>query len=252
MFSLAKLMNFGGVDKNGLYSKPLALASTTAAIALISIATSTSEAQAGLINGSFELPDLGTNPVYQFLPSAQVPGWQTTDSAIEIWTNGYSGVFADKGKQFAEINANINGTLFQEVSGIAAGSELGFTFLHRARQGTDVMALTITDLGLDNLFGSADDTVLFTKQYSATTSAWVHNTNAGEAPIIALGNSIRFAYSAISTGSGSPSIGNFLDAADFGVGVGATTVPEPSTLLGLGLVTVVGLGTSFKRKSGKK
>ncbi|NCR60031.1 MAG: PEP-CTERM sorting domain-containing protein [Microcystis aeruginosa LL13-06] len=58
------------------------------------------------------------------------------------------------------------------------------------------------------------------------------------------------------------SVGNFLDAADFGVGVGVTvpepstgvgvTVPEPSTILGLGLVTLVGFGTSFKRKSGKK
>ena len=217
----------------------------------MSIATSTSEAQAGLINGGLELPDLGTSPILQQLPPANVPGWQTTDSLIEIWVNGFRGVPAYQGKQFAEINANINGTLFQNVSGIAAGSQVGFTFAHRARQGTDVMALTITDLGSDNLPGGGNDTVLFTKQYSATASAWVQNTSAGEASIIALGNNIRFAYSAISTGSGNISIGNFFDAADFGVGVGVT-VPEPSTILGLGLVTLVGFGTSFKRKSGKK
>ncbi|MBC1196223.1 PEP-CTERM sorting domain-containing protein [Microcystis aeruginosa BLCCF158] len=217
----------------------------------MSIATFTSEAQAGLINGGFELPDLGTSPTVALLPPANVPGWKTTDTAIEIWVNGFNGVPAGQGKQFAEINAFINGTLFQDVSGVAAGSQVGFTFLHRARVGTDVMALTITDLGIDNLFGGGDDTVLFNKQYSADTSAWVQNTNAGEAPIIALGNNIRFGYSAISTGSGDPGIGNFLDAADFGVGVGAK-VPEPSSVLGLGLVTLVGLGTSFKRKSGKK
>ncbi|NCR39598.1 MAG: PEP-CTERM sorting domain-containing protein [Microcystis aeruginosa W13-11] len=217
----------------------------------MSIATSTSEAQAGLINGGLELPDLGTSSILQQLPPANVPGWKTTDSAIEIWVDGFGGVPAYQGKQFAEINAFINGTLFQDVSGIAAGSQVGFTFAHRARQGTDVMALTITDLGSDNLPGGGNDTVLFTKQYSATASAWVQNTNAGEASIIALGNNVRFAYSAISTGSGNISIGNFLDAADFGVGVGVT-VPEPSTILGLGLVTLVGFGTSFKRKSGKK
>jgi hypothetical protein len=228
----------------------------------MSIATSTSEAQAALINGGFESPDLGTSPISQGVPRANVPGWQTTDSLIEIWVNGFRGVPAYQGKQFAEINAFIDGTLFQDVSGIAAGSQVGFTFAHRARVGTDVMALTITDLGSDNLLGGGNDTVLFTKRYSATTSAWVQNTNAGQAPIIALGNNVRFAYSAISTGSGSISVGNFLDAADFGVGVGVTvpepstgvgvTVPEPSTILGLGLVTLVGFGTSFKRKSGKK
>lgn len=212
------------------------------------LATFTSEAQAGLINGGFEQPDLATS---SGLPPANVPGWKTTDTAIEIWVNGFNGVPAAQGKQFVEINARINGTLFQDVSGITAGAQVGFTFLHRARVGTDVMALTITDLGIDNLLGGGNDTVLFTKQYSATTSAWVQNTNAGEAPIIALGNNIRFAYSAISTGSGFISVGNFLDAADFGVGVGAK-VPEPSSVLGLGLVTLVGLGTSFKRKSGKK
>ena len=215
------------------------------------LATFTSEAQAGLINGGFEQPYLGTSPTFSQENPANVPGWKTTDSAIEIWVNGFNGVPAAQGKQFAEINAFINGTLFQEVPGIAAGSQVGFTFLHRARVGTDVMALTITDLGIDNLLGGGNDTVLFNKQYSATDSAWVQNTNAGEVPIIALGNNIRFAYSAISTGSGSLSVGNFLDAVDFGVGVGVT-VPEPSTILGLGLVTLVGLGTSFKRKSGKK
>lgn len=127
---------------------------------------------------------------------------------------------------------------------------MGFEFAHRARVGIDVMNLSITDLGLDNIFGTGDDTVLFTKNYSADTSAWVFNTNAGENPIITLGNNIRFAYSAVSTGSGNPSVGNFLDAADFGVDAGVVvSVPEPSQPLSvLAIGIILGSGRLIKRK----
>lgn len=212
------------------------------------IATSASKAQAALINGGFETPDIGSSATVSQQNPANVPGWQSTDRSIEIWANGFRGVTSYEGTQHAEINAFINGTLFQEVSGIAAGQQVGFEFAHRARVGTDVMNLAITDLGLDNVFGTPDDTVLFTQNYSATTVAWVFNTNAGEAPIITLGNNIRFAYSAVSTGSGNSSVGNFLDAADFGVNAGV--VPEPLTILGA--ATAIAFGASFKRKLANK
>jgi hypothetical protein len=226
-----------------------------AALTLITVAsiTDAQSAQAsGLVNGGFESPDLGNGPtVGQVNPA--LTGWKTTDTTIEIWANGFNGVTAAQGTQFAEINANINGTLFQDVTGIAAGQEVGFEFFHRARVGTDVMKLTITDLGLNGIFGGGDDTTLFAKNYSATTAAWVKNTNAGEAPIITLGNNLRFAYSAVSTGSGNPSVGNFLDAASFGLGVGAvnTKVPEPASILGLLTFGALGV-TSLKRNRKEK
>ncbi|GBF85630.1 PEP-CTERM sorting domain-containing protein [Aphanothece sacrum] len=130
MSNLAKLIDYPSWLKHCLCIKPLALASATAAIAFMGVVTSASDAQAALINGSFETPDLGNS--------------------------------------------------------------------------------------------SAD--------------------------IITLGNNIRFAYSAVSTGSGNRSVGNFLDAADFGVGVGI--VPEPLTMLGA--ATAIGFGASFKRKLAKK
>jgi hypothetical protein len=193
-----------------------------------------------LVNPSFEDP---TFPSASVNFSATIPGWQTTDTAFEIWTSGFQGVTAYDGNQFAELNAYIAGTLFQEVTGIAAGSQLDFFFSHRARVGTDVMALTITDLGADNTFGTSDDTTLFTKNYSATTAAWVLNTSKSVAPIFALGNNIRFAYSAISTGSGDSSIGNFLDNANFGVGldIPEEEIPfELETSAGLALLGLLG------------
>lgn len=200
-----------------------------------------STAQAGsLINYSFEEDSsrFVQEGKYKFINPDDVNGWQTTDSHIEIWNDGFLGVNAVEGDYFAEINAKKHGTLFQEVTDIAAGQELGFSFLHRARKGTDVMNLAITDLGLDNLFGTDDDTTLFTKNYSATTEGWVLNDSADEAAITTLGNNLRFAYSSVSTGSGSKSVGNFLDAARFGLksdvlGGETKDVPEPGLLLGL-------------------
>lgn len=187
-----------------------------------------------------------------------VPGWETSasDNKIEIWTSGFLGVTAYEGNQFIELNATQVSTVFQDVSGIAAGLEVGFEFAHRARVGTDIMNLTITDLGEDNIFGGGNDTILFTNNYSATTAAWVKNTNAGEAPIITLGNNLRFAYSAVSTGSGSPTVGNFIDGASFGVGVGPepdppTDVPEPASILGLLAIGALG-ATSLKGKQKKE
>ena len=97
------------------------------------------------------------------------------------------------------------------------------------------MRLIITDLGANNAAGGGDDSVLFTKDYADGNTAWGFYTSAGESPISALGNNIRFAYQALTTASGNSTIGNFIDAADFGIGVGGGNVPIPGTVLLVGL-----------------
>jgi hypothetical protein len=220
-------------------------------------------AQANLINYNFEegngLPSLDDpkndwQDDYKFLNESDVPGWQTTDSHIEIWESGFLGVEAADGDYFAEINAHNFGSLFQEVSDISAGQQMGFSFFHRARQGTDVMNLAITDLGVDNVFGTLDDTVLFTKDYSATTEAWVLNTSENEDAIMTLGNTMRFAYTAVSTGSGNKSVGNFLDVANFGLASEITPdsdpqdVPEPVSALAILAIGAISVGGTLRKK----
>lgn len=210
-------------------------------LALPMILGSAGGALAGLVNGGFETTLVPVpNNSFIITNQANVPGWRTTstDGNIEIWDDGFSGlgspgfpVPAFEGKQFAEINATQFATLFQDVLGIGGGSLVGFQFAHRGRAGVDVMRLTITDLGLDNLIGGGNDTVLFTKDYSDDKFAWGFYTSAGEPAILASGNSIRFGYQAVSTASGNATVGNFIDAADFGVGVGGPAIPEPSTWL---------------------
>lgn len=230
--------------------KNIFVAIAGAAVATVGL---TGAAQAAsLTNYSFEENssqlDLGK---FSFFNPDAVNGWQTTDTAIEIWGDGFLGVDAAEGDYFAEINAHNFGSIFQEVSDIEAGQELGFSFLHRARRGTDVMNLAITDLGTDNIFGTDDDTTLFTKDYSATTESWVLNDSLDEATITTLGNNIRFAYSAVSTGSGRKSVGNFLDAAQFGlkseVFEDTQDVPEPGLLMGLLMFGGMGLKKLSKR-----
>lgn len=205
---------------------------TFAAVLLIS-AVAPASALAGLVNGGFESPSNTPGISDNFYPTdGSFPGWHTTatDHTFEIWTDGFLGVVPYEGAQFAELNANQVSTLYQDATGVAAGSLVGFQFAHRGRLGVDTLSLTITDLGADNVPGGGDDTTLFSQNYSDGNTAWGFYTNP--APITALGNTMRFAYDSVSS-TGGLTIGNFLDAADFGVGVGVSvgnTVPEPLTL----------------------
>ncbi len=231
---------YRGQPNHGL-AKVVALACLTVAVVALAIPP---PARGGLINPSFEEPVLG--PGIHF--PASIPGWQTTDSAFEVWNN-FPGAF--DGDQFVELNAFIAGTLFQSVSGISAGTQVGFEFAHRARSNnSETMKLEITDLGGDNALGGGDDTVLFSDTFVGNTAFWQFHDSSALSPIVALGNDVRFAYSAVGGGS----VGNFLDAADFGVGVGGaptTPVPEPTSLAIWSLVGLAGASFGWRKRRRK-
>jgi len=202
----------------------------------------------GFVNGSFEQPDITAGGPYVtgnygFYPENLVDGWSTIDGGsnpnliIEIWRAGgaSSNPPAYQGNQYAELNYNENSTLFQDVSGIAAGSLIGYELAHRGRDGVDEMDLIITDLGADNVPGGGNDTQLFTRRFSNGNTAWGFYSQGNIAT--SMGNTIRFAYAAVSTSSSCAALnscGNFLDAVNFGVGVGNVSVPAPLPLLGAG------------------
>ena len=199
----------------------LALSAVWAVLAISALAQVQSSwgQQVGLTNPGFEEPRVKEA---SFALVETIPGWKTSDTHFEIWSSGFLGVEAHEGTQFAELNAYINGTLFQESKGIPQGSVLEFTFAHRGRSGDDTMKLTITDLGADNALGGGDDTVLFAKEYTTGKDAWAVYDSTTEPQIKALGNTVVFGYSAIATATGDLKEGNLLDAANFGVGVVST------------------------------
>ena len=203
------------------------------------------------INGSFEEPVL--NKSWHIYDESSVPGWQTTasDNGIELWNGtamsgnlaGSDNDFSYDGNQHAELNANMVAALFQDVSGVDANEILGFEFAHRGRKGEDTIRFTITDFGLDNIFGSTDDTELFSKDYSTGNLAWDFYTSDGFAPILTLGNTLRFSYDSIASASKDVTYGNLLDAVKYTT----SPVPEPTTMLLFG-IGLVGLGGARLRR----
>jgi hypothetical protein len=154
-------------------------------------AQSSTGQQTGLTNPGFEEPRVQEG---SFVLVETMPGWKTTDTHFEIWGTGFMDVAAHEGTQFVELNAYIDGTLYQDSTGIQRGSLLEFTFAHRGRNGDDTMKLTIGDLGADNSLDGGDDTVLFTNEYTTGKDAWAVYDSTTEQKIKALGNSVMFAY----------------------------------------------------------
>ena len=93
-----------------------------------------------LENGGFEEPPFGSGA--NFPNQADVTGWSTTasDGRIEIWVSGFNGVPSAEGRQFAELNAFLASTLFQEVP-TTPGQTVSWSLAHRGRLGADTMAL---------------------------------------------------------------------------------------------------------------
>jgi hypothetical protein len=236
--------------------------------AFVSIAASSHGANL-LVNGDFETDYTGIPevPGQGFAQEGVVPGWSTTasDDNIEIWGSGYRSIYAangttaqtDGGDYFAELNASKVSTLYQDIEITEVGL-VDYTFLHRARgyndpskeetleRRYDVMTFTITNLGTDATYGTADDVVEYTRTVSTDNisdegeyNGWVQYYGNDVFTSIA-GNIYRFSYEAVSTGNDtlSNTVGNFIDTAAFGINV----VPEPSSaalILGFASLAVI-------------
>ncbi|GAA2443769.1 hypothetical protein GCM10010191_70500 [Actinomadura vinacea] len=195
--------------------------------------------QVALVNGSFEEPKVSSG-IENRLPDASrpgdrsVPGWRTTasDHLIEIW-HQRSGREAAHGEQYAELNANEASTLYQDLE-TTPGSTLYWSLRHRGRSGDDTMSVKIGPPD-----GQADKTWTFTDG----VAAWGPHSGVYKVPS---GQTVtRFAFEAGATGTGDPTVGNFLDDIVFGtepcVVVTATAEPESDTAVGDTITCTVNL-----------
>ncbi len=154
-------------------------------------------------NGSFETPVIAASS-YAILPTTSVPGWQTSaENFIEIWSSGFNGVPAAAGNQFAELNANIPGILYQTFCLNGSGGTINWSIKHRGRGGVDQAFVKFGP----TLAGAIASSPIVTMVDG--TSAWgvysgVYNIPVGQTQIV-------LTFQAGYTGSGSASIGNFID-----------------------------------------
>ncbi len=199
---------------------PLLVASVAAHPPLVAAAACGS-GDSSLGNGGFEVPGVAANN-YALMDSTLVPPWLTTDTAnqIEVWGDGFLGVPAYEGANFAEINANSAGTLYQDVV-TAPGTTLNWTLHHRGRDGTDVMKVligdaTVADVSSDTGWNAVSPDI------SDPETAWGTATGAYVVPT---GQTCtRFGFRAVSSGVGNQSYGNLID----GIGFTIQTPPTPT------------------------
>lgn len=156
-----------------------------------------------LINPSFELNDpAGPGaPSYEIITNASVIGWDSTTSEIELWDTNFLSVPAFSGNVFAEMNANLNGTLYQNVC-LVNGETLGWTFAHRARAGG-----AATQTAVFQVANSTGTILQSLATQNSTTANQIWNVNAGTTTYTGPSGLQRVQF----TTSNSGSLGNFLD-----------------------------------------
>lgn len=151
------------------------------------------------VNGSFEAPVIGAS-TYSIEPSSNVTGWNNSaENFIEIWSTGFNGVPSAAGNQFAELNANTPGNLYQTFCLNGAGGSINWAIKHRGRSGTDTAEVRFgPDLGTLTTVATMTDGNTAWGSYSGT-----YTIPAGQTSIV-------LAFTAISS-TGGLSYGNFID-----------------------------------------
>jgi len=187
----------------------------------------------------------GSNPIV---------GWQTTapDQKMEVWASGFLGVPAATGSSyFAEMNANVNATLFQVVQ-LGIADPVGFSLAHRGRFGIDTMDLQIYDIGASTSWAVGQGTLTYSQRIATGSTDWGYYGNNNIFTPTA-GNYYAFTFVSVAAAGGYDGAGNFLDNIEFGYGIGPTGVPEPGQIAA-SLVLLAGIGgyVAMKRRRAVK
>ncbi|GII64733.1 hypothetical protein Skr01_48180 [Sphaerisporangium krabiense] len=181
------------------------------ATAKVTVAVPCTDTPVTLANGGFEAPPVTG---YQMLPDASTNpaiGWHTTatDKLVEFWRTGYGGVPAADGQQFAELNANMFSTLYQDLPTVP-GTVMTWSLYHRGVAGADTMHV---------LIGAPGATVAQTPAGASSpditdgNTAWRRYTGTYVVPP---GQTVtRFSFRSVSTAGGNPATGNLLDGVVF-------------------------------------
>ena len=162
-----------------------------------------------LVNGSFEQPEIGNEPPNHIKSWAggkivtykddDVNGWNTTasDEEMEFWSAAAGTPY--EGNQFIELNANEVAAVYQDIP-TTPGKKFHWFVAHRGRSGVDTARV---------LIGAPNGELTEIIQMVDDKDTW--GTYQGSY-LVPDGQTItRFQFEAVSTATGSKTIGNFLD-----------------------------------------
>ncbi|MBE8999045.1 hypothetical protein IQ274_12685 [Nostoc sp. LEGE 12447] len=214
--------------------------------------------QRSFLNPSFEQPVFGNvgQQCYVQVSPGIIPGWETTHGSvkagtgncsgyvspgnvplIEIWKTGFNGastatIPTSAGNQFAELNAEQNSELYQNIC-LIKDETITFSLLHRGRSSSSVADVTNFLIGLNTnptstIFGTFSTTSNGTVMaqpvaQNGATIPTVSNNNAGNGwvrytgtvPYTGASATQPVGFAAVSTAGGNNTIGNFLDEVQF-------------------------------------
>lgn len=153
---------------------------------------------------------------------------------VELWVNSYKGVIPASGTQFAELNAQADSALYQDIL-VFSNETIPWSASHRGRAKNDVA--DIAEVFISDPLDWTGPTFSGNKLYSAElatskdgsisqitptsgnvaesdskialANGWAKYSDTWIGP--AVSKKYRFAFQSISTGSGNNTVGNFLD-----------------------------------------
>ena len=120
-----------------------------------------------------------------------------------MWSSGFLGVPADTGTQFAELNGNQVGTLYQDIASIP-GQMLLWSLAHRGRAGPDTMQVVV---------GPPGSAGVVVGTFTDSASAWGHYSGTYVVPDGQ--TQTRWAFVSVRSAGGSRTMGNLLDSVEF-------------------------------------
>lgn len=138
----------------------LALAASTAE----SVSTCARIGENELGNAGFESPSITCeNGLFCQFTVTDLGGWQTSSAAqvVEVWSDGHRGVPAPEGRQFVELDATSQDTLWQDVA-LSPGQLMYWSFLHRGRNDSESVELQVGPLDATTSQGT----------FTSATDAW--------------------------------------------------------------------------------
>lgn len=174
-------LNLASQEKLGRHRYLLGFVS---AIAMSAFASGTAHAQSRSIeNPSFEENNPGgaATERFQIYPNANVPGWNSTSSQIELWDTGHSGVNSLDGVVHAEMNAYTSGDFYQEMC-FQNGETIDYSFGHRARNigpSPQTVDFEIADLSSNSIQVLDTSTRVVADGWVTTTGSKVYSGPSG-------------------------------------------------------------------------